>query len=259
MIRAALIGYGAIAKAVERTLASHHARVELVGVLASAGRKGSSTPGGHPFVADVEELLAVGCDVAVECAGHDAVRAVGPRLLAAGVDLIVASVGALADSATEHALHDAAQRGGGRLIIPSGAIAGLDGIAAARIAGITSVVYRAKKPATAWCRTAAEAMIDLSALTRAAVFFNGTAREACARFPQNANVTAAIALAGLGFDNTHVTLEADPHSTVNEHYIAVNGPFGSMNIALSGNPLPENPKSSMLAPYSLVSCLLQVR
>ena len=65
------------------------------------------------------------------------------------------------------------------------------------------------------------------------------------RFPQNANVTAAIGLAGIGLDDTRVTLEADPHSTVNEHYIAVNGPFGSMNIALSGNPLPDNPKQPL--------------
>ena len=259
MIRAALIGYGAIAKTVERALAPHRTCIELVGVLASSDRKGNSTPGGHRYVADVEELLTLDCDVAVECAGHDAVRAVGPRLLAAGIDFIVASVGALADSATERALRDAAQHGGGRLIIPSGAIAGLDGIAAARIAGITSVTYRAKKPAKAWLRTAAEAMIDLNAITRTAEFFNGTAREACVQFPQNANVTAAIALAGLGLDDTRVTLEADPHSTSNEHYIAVDGPFGSMNIVLCGNPLPDNPKSSMLAPYSLVSCVLQLR
>ena len=86
-----------------------------------------------------------------------------------------------------------------------------------------------------------------------------SARDACAKFPQNANVTAAVALAGIGFDRTAVTLEADPHAAVNEHHITVGGPFGSMNIALSGNPLPENPKSSMLAPYSLVSCLLQAR
>ncbi len=259
MIRGALIGYGAIARMVERALVPHRERVVLVGVLASSERNGTHTPEGHRIVADVDTLLSLGCDVAVECAGHAAVRTLGPRLLAAGVDFIVASVGALADLETERALREAAQRGGGRLIIPSGAIAGLDGIAAARVAGIDSVVYRAKKPATAWVGTAAESMIGLHDLKTAVAFFRGSARVACATFPQNANVTAAVALAGIGFDQTEVTLEADPHSASNEHHIAVAGAFGSLHISLIGKPLPENPKSSMLAPYSLVSCLLQAR
>ncbi len=257
MKRACLIGYGAIARTIEQELLSHRERVALIGVLVRAQScEAAATEHAHPFFSSIDQIIAVGCDVAVECAGHTALRAIGPACLAAGIDLIVASVGAMADRATEQALRDAAARGGGRLIIPSGAIAGLDGIASARIAGIQRVVYRAKKPVESWLGTAAQQMVDLKGLTRTTVFFRGNAREACALFPQNANVTAAISLAGIGFENTEVTLEADPDATCNQHQVCVEGRFGKIDILLNANPLPANPKSSMLAAYSLVSSLL---
>ncbi len=257
MKRACLIGYGAIAKTVEQELARHIERVALIGILVRApGCAGTATVHAHPFFSSVDQVVAAQCDVAVECAGHAALRAIGPACLAAGIDLVVASVGAMADSATEQILRDSAARGGGRLIIPSGAVAGLDGIAAARIAGIERVVYRARKPAKSWLGTAAQQMVDLENITRTSVFFRGNAREACALFPQNANVTAAISLAGIGFENTEVTLEADPEATCNQHQVRVEGRFGTIEILLNVYSLPDNPKSSMLAAYSLVSALL---
>ncbi len=90
---------------------------------------------------------------------------------------------------------------------------GLDALAAARRAGLSSVSYVSRKPPAAWLGTPAERVADLSALTAAAAVFTGTAREAALAFPQNANVVAAIALAGLGFDETQVTLMADPAVT----------------------------------------------
>lgn len=257
MIRAGLIGYGAIGKTLESALASRVDQVQLVGVFDHLHRGGKTTLKGWPFVPDLEKLLEAGPHIVIECAGQDAVKTMGPRLLGAGIDLVVASVGALADAATERALRSAAESGGGRLIIPSGAIAGLDGIAAARIAGIDRVVYQASKPPRAWKGTAAEDRVDLESLTAPVIFFRGNARDACARFPQNANVTAAIALAGIGFDKTEVALAADPGSKSNAHHVVVEGPFGRIEISLTGNPLPDNPKTSMLAAYSLVSCLLQ--
>ena len=247
MKRACLIGYGAIAKTVEQALALHRERVALVGVVVRApGCAASAAIHAPPFFTSIEQVVAAGCDVAVECAGHAALRALGPACLAAGMDLIVASVGALADQPTEQALRDAAARGGGRLIIPSGAVAGLDGIAAARVAGIERVVYRAKKPARSWRGTAAQQMIDLEEIRSTKVFYRGNAREACALFPQNANVTAAISLAGIGFENTEVTLEADPEAACNQHHVRVEGRFGTIEILLNVNALPDNPLAKFL-------------
>lgn len=256
-IRVCLIGYGAIAKTLERALGAYSESVRIVGVLGHSYDLGKTTPTGAPFLRNLDALIAAEPDIVVECAGHAAVKALGPALLESGIDLILASVGALADVELERSFRDAMRTGGGRLIIPSGAIAGLDGIAAAKIVGIDSVLYRARKPPRSWRGTAAEGMIDLDNLSGAAVFFQGDAREACMRFPQNANVTAAIALAGVGFEKTGVVLEVDPETINNEHQILVTGSFGSMEIAIKGTPLPDNPRTSTLAAYSLVHSLLR--
>jgi aspartate dehydrogenase len=252
-----LIGYGAIARILERTLDDYPESARVVGVLGHSYETGRKTPHGIPYLRNLEALFAAEPDIVVECAGHDAIKSLGPALLEAGVALVLASVGALADAELERSLRDSMQKGGGRLIIPSGAIAGLDGIAAAKIVGIDTVQYRSRKPPRSWKGTAAEGMVDLDNLSKATIFFRGDAREACMRFPQNANVTAAIALAGVGFENTGVVLEVDPETISNEHQILVTGPFGLIEIAIKGTPLPDNPKTSTLAAYSLVHALLR--
>jgi aspartate dehydrogenase len=84
------------------------------------------------------------------------------------------------------------------------------------------------------------------------VFFEGTAREAAARFPQNANVALITALAGLGPEATRIALVADPEARANRHEIEAEGAFGRMALAFENAPLPENPKSSAMTALSLV-------
>jgi aspartate dehydrogenase len=84
------------------------------------------------------------------------------------------------------------------------------------------------------------------------VFYEGSAREAALDFPQNANVVAAVALAGIGFDRTRVKLMVDPDSTGNRHLVTASGPFGEISTEVLARTLPDNPKTSMLAPYSLL-------
>lgn len=90
------------------------------------------------------------------------------------------------------------------------------------------------------------------ALTQALVFFHGSAREAASRFPANANVAAISALAGIGFDRTHVELIADPTIAENCHHLSAQGDFGVLNVTVENRPLTNNPKSSELAALSLV-------
>src|SRR5262245_47299397 len=171
-------------------------------------------------------------------------------------DCLIISVGALADPALLARLKDAAHAGESRILLPAGAIGGLDAIAAMRVAGLTSVRYRSRKPPAAWRGTPAERQIDLGALTQPTVLYKGIAGEAALLYPQNANVAAAVALAGLGFDATEVELVADPGAPGNVHEIEAEGAAGRFAIQLQGKPSRTNPKTSALAAMSVARALL---
>jgi aspartate dehydrogenase len=205
---------------------------------------------------EVAEFLATGVEVVAECAGHAAVRAHGPAVLAAGRDLIIASTGALADSATEAALREAAAAGGARIVLPSGAIGGIDALAAARLLGTPRVTYIGRKPPGAWRGTKAETLLDLGALEEPATFYEGSARAAAQDFPQNANVAATVALAGVGFEATRVRLVADPGIARNLHELEVESEAVRFAIRLEGVPSPGNPKTSLTAGLSMARAVI---
>lgn len=256
-----IIGHGAIGKMLVRLLAEHAPDVRVAAIVEQPALQAAlraSVPASTRVVATIDELLSSRLDLVIECAGHAALQASGPGVLRAGVDLLVASVGALADISIERALREAAGFSGARVRIPSGALGGLDVLGAARLAGLDTVTYVSSKAPRAWKGTAAESMVDLDRLTQPTVFYTGSAREAALRFPQNANVAAAVALAGVGFEKTQVQLTVDPAATGNRHRIRASGNFGEIDVSILGKTLPENPKTSMLAPYSLVRSVLNL-
>ncbi|VVE10946.1 aspartate dehydrogenase [Pandoraea soli] len=169
--------------------------------------------------------------------------------------MLIASVGAMADQSLESQLTSAATEGNARLRIPSGALGGLDALGAAKMAGLSEVRYEAHKSPEAWRGTHAETLVTLDAIEKLTVVYEGNARDAARLFPQNANVAAAIALAGVGFDRTKVVLHADPAAIGNTHRIKADGVFGNLDVSVTGKTLPSNPKTSMLAPYSLVRAI----
>ncbi|APW36195.1 hypothetical protein RD110_02340 [Rhodoferax koreense] len=253
--RIVLIGYGAIGQAVRRLLPS---TVEVVAVLV---RDRAHAAAQAPDMADLlvtslAEALARRPDLVVECAGHQAVDAFGAEVLGAGIDLLLSSVGSLADATREQRLLDAARRAGRQLMLPAGAIGGIDWLAAARGAGLQRVLYRSRKPPAAWAGSAAEAACDLGALTGAFTFFHGTAREAALKFPRNANVAATVALAGLGFEATEVQMLADPAAEGNVHEIEASSSGGSIALRIVGQPDPRNPRTSVMTAHSLVRSIL---
>lgn len=200
----------------------------------------------------VAEMIASAPDVLVECAGHEALQSAAVPALRSGVDVICASVGALSDPTLESKLR-AAAADGGRLHIPSGAIAGLDALSA--IEDFQQVRYTGIKNSSAWVGTAAESIVDLRALKEPTMFFRGSAREAARKFPKNANVVAAVALASAGFEITLAELWADPSSKENEHRIHASGPFGTLEIKVSNRPMATNPKTSALTAMSITRTL----
>lgn len=200
--------------------------------------------------------LPDGIDHVIDCAGHAGLAAHGPAVLAAGHDLTTVSAGALADPALHDALAAAAQVGGARLCIASGAVGALDCLRAARVGGLRAVRYVGRKPPRGWIGSPAEHMLDLDGMNVPALtHFTGTARQAALDYPKNANVAAAVALSGLGFDATEVALVADPQVSRNVHEIRVEGEFGTFEFRIEGTALPDNPRSSALAAMSVVSAL----
>ena len=143
-----------------------------------------------------------------------------------------------------------------RLILPAGAIGGVDAIAAMRVAGLTSVRYRSVKPPAAWRGSPAEKVADLDTLKQRTVLYTGNAGEAALLYPQNANVAATVALAGLGFDATTVELVADPAAPGNVHEIEAEGAAGRFAIRLQGKPSRSNPKTSALTAMSVARALV---
>lgn len=245
----AVIGFGAMARSLRSALAAT-GTARLTSCLVPEAFV-SAVPTDLTCHTEVADLIAARPDLVVECATHEAVRETVPALLEAGIDVVIVSIGALVEPTTRARLDAAARAGGARATVVSGAIGGLDVLRAGALAGLTSVTYTGRKPPEAWVGTPAEDLMDLSALTAPQVFYEGNAETAARDYPKNTNVTAAVALAGVGFDKTAVRLIADPTVRTNSHELEAEGAFGRFRIILENKPLPENPKTSWLAALSV--------
>jgi aspartate dehydrogenase len=257
-LRVVFIGYGAINSRVGELLKKRGVPVEIVGVATRDDpAERARIPQGVKFLASPAELAALKPDLVVEAAGRAAIDAWAPAALAAAPCTIIASTSAFTDDALLPRLVAIAEKHGSRIVLPSGAIGGIDAIASAATLGLDSVVHEIVKPPVAWKGTQAETLLDLDALTERKVFFTGSARDAASRYPQNANATVVTSLAGIGLDKTRVELVADPAVQRNGHRITAEGGFGRMTIQLENNPLATNPKSSELTALSLVRLIEQ--
>ncbi|SFG92994.1 aspartate dehydrogenase [Palleronia marisminoris] len=247
-MRLGLIGYGNIAASLLDLLGPD--LVQEVVVLVR--RPLDDPPEGCIVVTEARALIDAAPDLVVECAGHGAVAAHGETILAAGINLVVASVGALADARLYVRLQTAAQHGGARLLIPSGAIGGLDLLEALALSGEVQIAYVGIKPPAAWRGTPAEDAGDLSALTCPLTVYTGGAREAARLFPRNSNVVAALALAGPGFEAVSVRLIADPAAVGNVHRYHVRSPDCRATVEIEGQPSSGNGRTSRTTVYSLL-------
>lgn len=253
-----MIGSGAIGAYVRDRLEERGHTVRALLLRPGRLQERNATPDGPLRVASVRDLPD-DLDHMIDCAGHGALRSFGPDILRRGLDLTTVSIGALADRKLHSDLEQAAADGAAKLYLASGAIGALDCLRSARIGVLQSVTYIGRKPPQGWKGSAAETRLDLDNLhAGAAVHFDGTARNAAMEYPKNANVAAAVALAGIGFDNTQVRLIADPGIDENIHEIHAAGDFGRFSFEVRGQPLPANPRSSALAAMSVVSTIEQI-
>ncbi len=255
--RIGLIGYGAISKVVMDVVCQNSRNTKVAAVLIRPGATVTKDlPSDCQVVNRVEDLIALAPDGIYECAGHEAVRQYGAAILAAGVAFSIVSVGVLADTQLRTALIENAAKGNARISIVAGAIAGVEALSAARYSGLESVEHTVVKPPQAWKGTPGEELVKNSAQNEPLVLYEGTAEDAVKQYPKNANVIATIALAGLGFESTKAILISDPTTSSNFHYLKAVGDFGSLSVKIAGNSLPENPKTSMLAAYSVARSII---
>lgn len=197
--------------------------------------------------ADLDALIDA-VDVVVEAAVVDAAREIVPKALSAGRSVLMMSVGALVDEAFYREMRELAKSRGCRLYLPSGAIAGIDGLKAAYLGGLKSVTLVTTKPP-------GSLGVDVDKWT---IVFSGSAREAIEKFPKNVNVAVCLSLAGMGADETHVQVVADPLVTTNEHKLIVEGRFGRMRMELQNLPHPDNARTSFLASLSAIATLKRI-
>lgn len=253
-LRVALIGWGAINRRVAEliSLSSNARDIAIAAIGVRSIERARDIPAGAALITDPGQLAGLQPDLVVEAAGREAVATWGEAALRSAPAFAPASTSALTDAALLDRLLATAEACGSQLILPPGALAGIDALAAASMLPLDEVVHSIVKPPAAWRGTPAEGMIALDGLTAPATFFTGSAREAAACFPQNANVAVISALAGIGLDRTRIELVADPDITANCHRLSARGAFGRLNLLIENSPLAGNVKSSEMAALSLV-------
>ncbi|MBI2446031.1 aspartate dehydrogenase [Candidatus Micrarchaeota archaeon] len=191
-------------------------------------------------VDSVDAILREQPALVVEAASQAAV----PELLEAlpVCDVLVMSVGALTDDALLAQLKAAATASKRRILIPSGAVGGLDVL---QSCNPREVVLETRKPPKGLGRSD----------TKETVVFEGPAREACRQFPKNVNVAATLSLAGIGFDRTRVRVVSDPAATQNTHTVRICGDAGNYEFVFANVPFSGNPATSELAARSAVRAI----
>ncbi|MEM2137748.1 MAG: aspartate dehydrogenase [Candidatus Anstonellaceae archaeon] len=242
-MRIGLIGFGSIGKYLAANLGS-----ELVWIVdsdASAKERMAATGVKCNFYTEVPKGCG-GADLVVEAASQQALPLVLPCL--EHCDVMIMSVGALADGRVLLQLKAAAEKHGRKIYLPSGAIGGLDAISAVAGSAKEVVLETTKSPASLGRNDTARTVI-----------YEGNAAEACRLYPKNVNISATLALAGIGFEKTWVRIISDPSALYNSHRIFVKSDAGRMTFEFENLPSKENPKTSALAAMAALARIRKIK
>ena len=256
-MKLAIAGLGAIGMAVARAVdAGSVPGIRLVAVAARDRAKVQAAIGGFgslPRLAGLAEL-ADAADVIVECLPAQQFVAVAYPAVERGRIFMPLSVGGLID---HMALVERARATGARIMVPTGALLGLDAVRAAAEGRIASVKIVTRKPpgGLAGAPLLVERGIVLDRLEKPLLVFEGSAREAIAGFPANVNVAVALSLAGLGPDATRAEIWADPAVTRNTHTIVVKSDSSDLTMTIENIPSEENPRTGKITALSVLAAL----
>jgi aspartate dehydrogenase len=253
-----IVGCGALGQALLGAVQAGKLSVRVAGVTSrteKSAREFLSSLNPPPEYLPQAQLIAA-ADLIVEAAGGSVVPTLAAEVFAAGKDLMVISTGALLDYPE---VIEQSRQTGCRLYLPSGAIAGLDGIKSACVGAITHVTMTTRKPPQGLegAPYLVQNGISLAGLKEEKEIFFGSAREACKGFPANVNVSAAVSLAGIGPDRTRIRILAVPGLRRNCHDIEVEGEFGRLHVHIENVP-SENPKTGKLTALSIIRSIQDV-
>ena len=251
----AIAGLGAIGLPLARALDAGVEGLRLIAVSSRDPIKGRANLAGFvsaPRLVEIPELADA--DIVVECAPAAVFERIALPALEAGRIFVPASVGALLPRM--HLVRLARQTGA-RIVVPTGALLGLDAVRAAAEEPIDSVTLETRKPPIGLIGAPylEKLGIDLMDLTQPMLVFEGNALDAVAGFPANVNVAAALALAGIGPVRTQVQIWAGPGVTRNVHTIRVEAESARFTMTIENVPSAENPKTGQLTSLSLLACL----
>ena len=252
---AGVAGLGAIGVAVARALLDGG----IPGItLAAVSARDPATVAARLGGADVPAVdfaeLAARCDIVIECLPRAQFRAVAEPAIERGRTFIPLSVGALLE---EGDLIERARETGARILVPTGALLGLDAVRAAAEGEIESVTMITRKPPNGLVGAPylIEHDISLDGLTEPLQVFSGSARDGARGFPANVNVAAALSLAGIGPDRTRLEIWADPSVTRNTHRIVVEADSARLTLLIENVPATSNPKTGKITALSAIALL----
>ncbi len=259
MLKIGVIGCGAIGTEICRAIDTKLINARLAGIYDKSAQNSKrllEIVENKPEILPPEDLI-LRADIIVECASQAAVREFGPSVLERGKNLMILSVGALMESNLLEKLIYSARTHNCRRYIPSGAIAGLDGLKSASIAPLDKVILTTTKNPQGLkdAPYVIENKIQLGSFHERTLLFEGSAKEAVRAFPANVNVAASLSLAGMGAKETKVRIYVDPRASRNIHEITVEGAFGKFTCRIENIPSPNNPRTSFLAALSAIATL----
>jgi aspartate dehydrogenase len=255
ILRVAVGGFGAIGRTLAQRLDRGVEGLTLAVVSARDTSRATAAMAGFARPVPVLPLARLweAADIVVECAPAAVLRDIAEPALAHGRMVMVLSAGALLENFD---LVDLARRNGGRILVPTGALLGLDAVVAAAEGKITRVQMITRKPpgGLAGAPYLERNGIGLEGLEAPKCVFSGTAREAAQGFPANVNVAAALALAGIGPERTTIEIWADPGVSRNIHRIEVEADAARFSMQIENVP-SENPKTGRMTPLSAIAAL----
>ena len=241
MIRVGLLGCGNIG----RIIAKEYVGVEITALHDRIPERAEETAKlcDAEVYQDFSSFVRADIDIVVEAASVAAVRDHAEEILSNGKDLVILSVGALADADFRERITSLARANGRKIYIPSGAILGLDNLKVGQIAPFTRLLLRTTKSPES---------LNISAKRRMMIF-SGKANDCIREFPKNINVAVALGLAA--GREADVEIWIDPDVDRNIHEIIAEGAFGEIFIRVSNVPSTDNPSTSYLAALSILTLL----